>query len=120
LSGAALGDSDSTATAINDSVNDSDQVVGYSNILPTEYYDGYWYGPYHAFLYEDGQMKDLGTLGGGSSEAYGINDSGRVIGGSNTSSGERHAFLYENGQMKDLGTLGGTTMSIANPINDSG
>jgi probable HAF family extracellular repeat protein len=120
LSGAALGDSDSTATAINDSVNDSDQVVGYSNILPTEYYDGYWYGPYHAFLYEDGQMKDLGTLGGGSSEAYGINDSGRVIGGSNTSSGERHAFLYENGQMKDLGTLGGTTMSIANAINDSG
>jgi probable HAF family extracellular repeat protein len=114
-----LGDSDSTATAINDSVNDSDQVVGYSNILPTEYYDGYWYGPYHAFLYEDGQMKDLGTLGGGSSEAYGINDSGRVIGGSNTSSGERHAFLYENGQMKDLGTLGGG-YSQATAINNSG
>jgi probable HAF family extracellular repeat protein len=78
-----------------------------------------WYGPYHAFLYEDGQMKDLGTLGGGSSEAYGINDSGRVIGGSNTSSGERHAFLYENGQMKDLGTLGGG-YSQATAINNSG
>jgi probable HAF family extracellular repeat protein len=114
-----LASSDSTATAINDPVNDSDQVVGYSNILPTEYYDGYWYGPQHAFLFVDGQMKDLGTLGGGSSEAYGINDSGQIVGGSKTSSGEQHAFLYENGQMKDLGTLGGG-YSEATAINNAG
>jgi probable HAF family extracellular repeat protein len=58
-----------------------------------------WYGPYHAFLYEDGQMKDLGTLGGTTmSIANAINDSGQVVG----TSGSR-AFLYQNEEMIDLG-----------------
>ncbi len=52
-------------------------------------------------------MTDLGTLGGSDSYAYGINDSGQIVGGSYTSSGDYHAFLYANGAMADLGTLGG-------------
>ena len=65
------------------------------------------------------QVTDLGTLGGPTSSAAGINASGQVVGSADTSSGERHAFLYSNGTMADLGTLGGVSSS-AHGINASG
>lgn len=62
---------------------------------------------------------DLGTLGGNSSWAEAINDSGQVVGHSDTGSGEQRAFLWTaSGGMQDLGTLGGT--SVATAINSSG
>ena len=61
----------------------------------------------------------LGTLGGTSSYASGINDSGQVAGYARTSGGAHHAFLYSGGTMQDLGALGGT-YSYANGINASG
>jgi len=63
----------------------------------------------------------LGTLGGTSSTASSINDSGQVIGFSTTDDGYNHAFITgTNGVgMTDLGTLGGTS-STASSINDSG
>jgi probable HAF family extracellular repeat protein len=64
-------------------------------------------------------MTALGTLGGMSSEAVGINDSGQIVGHSHTASGQMHAFLYSGGVMKDLGTLGGAS-SRALAINESG
>jgi probable HAF family extracellular repeat protein len=96
-------------------INNKGQVVGWSAADDI--------GHQHAFLYKDGVMKDLGTLGGGSNSwAYSINTSGQVVGYSHTSSGEYHAFLYDESattKMKDLGTLGGTNSS-AYAINDSG
>ena len=40
-------------------------------------------------------MIDLGTLGGGSSYAYGINDSGEIVGYSYLANGGQSAFLYD-------------------------
>ena len=71
-------------------------------------------------------VTDLGTLGGTSSSAYGINNSGQVVGGATTSSSDTyypyHAFLWQNGSgMQDLGALGGSfSSSCAYGINDRG
>lgn len=74
---------------------------------------------YHAYQYSDGVMSDLGTLGGLRSRANAVNDSGQVVGWSNTASGASHAFLFASGVMTDLGTLGGAN-SQANAINNLG
>jgi probable HAF family extracellular repeat protein len=54
-------------------------------------------------------VKDLGTLGGSSSFARGINDSGQIIGDSTTAAGDTHGFIFSPwvGHLQDLGTLGG-------------
>ncbi len=67
-----------------------------------------------AFLFQNGKMQNLGSLGGLSSWASGITDGGQVVGTSTvnatvpSSKGNipilvRHAFLYRNGKMQDLG-----------------
>ena len=102
---------DSYANAI----NNRGQVVGYASTAS---------GQSHAFLFEDGVMTDLGTLGpflGGNLDALGINDRGQVVGLSTAPIGE-HAFLYRDGVMTDLGTLGqfSGASSIAYGINNRG
>lgn len=94
-------------------INDSGQVAGRSHVGPGGYS--------HAFLYENGVMKDIGTLGGLFSYAWGINNNGQVVGHSYTSVGDntQHAFLFDGTSMVDLGTLGGTD-STAMGINDRG
>ena len=74
-------------------------------------------GPHVLPRYE---VVDLGTLGGLYSAAYGINDSGQVVGWSETATGVQHAFLWdEKVGMIDLGTLGGSASS-AYAINNAG
>jgi len=67
---------------------------------------------------------DLGDLPGGGhfSHAYGINDSGQVIGtGHVPGDPYPHAFLWDNGVFTDLGDLpGGDHESAAHGINASG
>src|SRR5713101_4163471 len=75
-------------------VNDLGQVVGKS--------------ANHAFLWENGVMTDLGTLGGLVSSANAINDLGQVVGESETAAGEVHAFIWEHSSMRDLGSAGET------------
>ena len=69
------------------------------------------------------KIVDLGTLGGSVGRAYGINNSGQVVGWSYTAGGKRHAFLWTaSGGMQDLSTLPGVdaSWSEAFSINDSG
>jgi probable HAF family extracellular repeat protein len=71
------------------------------------------------FVWRDGVMSDLGTLGGSNTlGGADVNEAGQVVGTSLTASGEYHAFLWQNGAMIDLGTLWG--MSRANAINNLG
>ena len=72
-----------------------------------------------AFLWQDGRMRSLGTLGGRESRAHAINGRGQVVGASTTRDGELHAFLWEDGEMRDLGTLGGRR-SRAHDVDDAG
>jgi probable HAF family extracellular repeat protein len=95
-------------------INDAGQVVGnVTNARGTIS---------HAFLWQNGVMTNLGDLPGGAdtSVAFGINNSGQVVGWSGAATGIR-AFLWQNGVMSDLGDLpGGTDLSIARGINDAG
>src|SRR4051812_22290715 len=80
-------------------------------------------GETHAVLWEGGSIKDLhalGTLGGTSSTAYGVNDAGQIVGQASTeNNAEFHAVLWEaNGAITDLGTLGG--YGSAYSINGNG
>ena len=63
---------------------------------------------------------DLGTLGGLSSTALGINNLSQVVGGADLANGKRHAFLWQNGTMTDLGTLPGDQYTEAWDVNNNG
>jgi probable HAF family extracellular repeat protein len=76
----------------------------------------------HAFFWErKSGIRDIGTLPAGDySVAYALNDSGIVVGISNTST-SMHAFQWTAASgMQDLGTLPGTDASQAFAINNSG
>jgi probable HAF family extracellular repeat protein len=67
----------------------------------------------------------LGTLGGNTSRASGINDSTQVVGTSNLADGSiEHAFLREDGKLVDLNTLidseSGWELTSAIEINNTG
>ena len=90
------------------SINDNGFVTGNSETA-----DGKVGGNTRAFLYHSGasmafnSMKDLGTLGGGSSYGTFINANNHVVGYSTNNDGRVHAFLHAGVKMEDLGSLGG-------------
>jgi len=93
-------------------INDNGQVAGQAQMNN---------GNLGAFLYTNGAVTDLGTLGGNNTTALGINNSGQVVGSSNN-----RAFVYSNGAMSDLNShldpasSTGWTLQVANAINNKG
>jgi probable HAF family extracellular repeat protein len=78
-------------------------------------------GQDRAWRWENGEFTDLGSLVGGISEAYEINENGQVIGKALIETGHFHAFRYSDQQgMIDLQTLPEAVSSVALAINDVG
>ncbi|MCY2990452.1 MAG: hypothetical protein NTY19_21630 [Planctomycetota bacterium] len=94
-------------------INNKNEVVGYS----ADFFAGY--NKAFKWTKTDG-IKDLGSLSGKGGYAYGINDSGSVVGTSEAGGQSSHAFLWTpSSGMQDLGILGGQ-YSSASSINNSG
>lgn len=79
-----------------------------------------------AFLWRNGNVTNLGHLGGGVTYANDINDAGQVVGASYTNQGTpltgplAHAYVWQNNVMTDLGVLPGLDDSGAAAINSNG
>jgi probable HAF family extracellular repeat protein len=74
------------------------------------------------FLWRDGQMQDLGTLGGTlcCQGAVVANSRGQVASDSTLAGDlQSHPFLWDRGRLIDLGTLGGDNGGVHN-LNDNG
>lgn len=127
-----LGGNQSASAAI----NESGQIVGWAeNTTPDPFsFAGlFFFGSdlgtqTLAFLWQDGVMQDLGTLGGPDALAANINNRGQVAGNSYTNFAPDpitgvppiHPFIWENGHMRDLIDEPGITFALVNGLTENG
>jgi probable HAF family extracellular repeat protein len=120
-----LGGHESFATGI----NDRGLVIGASANTVPDPFSMFGFGTQtRTFVWENGQMRDIGTLGGPDATPWaGPNNRGQISGASytdetpnaDTGSPTVHPFLWEHGAMTDLGSLGGTLAS-GEGVNERG
>ena len=106
-------------------INNRGEVVGASGVC--SFYDpryGLPLQPEHALLWRNGEVTDLGNLGGKfNNSAFAINDLGVIVGASdladkNGNDTFQNAFLWHRRRMINLGTLSGDVVSAAVGINN--
>jgi len=114
-------------------INDAGQVAGDSlNDIPDDLNASGAIGlpgatQTHSFLWQNGVMYDLGTLGGTESGTYAINERGQVVGLSSINSIPNPGtgiptidpFFWDGHKMIDIGSLGGT-IGVAVAVNNRG
>jgi probable HAF family extracellular repeat protein len=96
-------------------INSAGEIAGWANVGTTE----------HAITWsQSGGLVDLGITPSCGATAFGINDSGVVVGWYNNSTGcsfTAHGFSWTKaGRLKDLGVLAGGAYSFAYGINSPG
>lgn len=99
-------------------INDAGQAVGASSNSTIR--------QVHATLWSNGEVINLGTLGGNQGTAVAINNKGQVVGIDTTTGngGVTHAFIWEDGKMADLNSLvingSGWLLQQVSDINEKG
>lgn len=87
-------------------INNHGHVAGVSYM--GQYWGSHWGAYRHGFLFHDGVMHDLGTLGYNESFAYTMNDADTILGYCANYYPPPYAstfFVYQSGKMYDLNTL---------------
>jgi probable HAF family extracellular repeat protein len=109
-------------------INDRGQVSGFASNGTLDPYSFFGWGTQsRSFIWQNGVMRDIGTLGGPDAVSTTQNVRGQITGQSYTNSTASpttgiptlRPFLWQNGHMRDLGTLGGT-LGFANWLNNAG
>jgi uncharacterized membrane protein len=79
-----------------------------------------WVTQTRSFIWQNGAMHDLGTLGGTRSSTTWLNNRGEVVGQDNLAGDQAaHPVLWDGQRLRDLGTPGGDS-GTANYVSDAG
>jgi len=113
-------------SALGIAINENGRVVGYSDLTSPPVN-----GQVHAFFSDNGgALKEIGTFGGATSQAWGVNDNGVVVGSAQTTgNAATHPFiwndtnndgLWQQSEMIDIGQIGTGASGRLFAINNLG